>query len=182
MARSSDYVARIRRLGWPGLRELWEQIEAGRTPGWPPGRAMEYLVLRAFELDGAEVRWPFTVEISDEIVEQIDGAVYTQNLACLVEVKDSAAAVDIEVLAKMRNQLLRRPAGTIGLIVSRSSFTGPATTLSGFFAPQTVLLIRGAELAQALRKENIAELLRERYRECVEKGMPLYPSVKSAAR
>ncbi|HET7463476.1 MAG TPA: restriction endonuclease [Longimicrobium sp.] len=172
MVRSTDYVARIRRLGWDGLRELWAQIAAGRTPGWPPGIALEYLVLRAFELDGAEVRWPFTVEISDETVEQIDGAVYAGTLACLVEVKDSASPVDIGVLAKMRNQLMRRPAGTVGLVASRSGFTAAAMRLAGYFAPQTVLLMRGTDLDLALRSESIVGELTRKYRMYVEKGMP----------
>jgi len=180
MARSPDYVARIRGLGWAGLRDLWARISAGHTPGWPPGTALEYLVLRAFELDGAEVRWPFTVEISDETVEQIDGAVYAGNLACLIEVKDTAAKVDIEVLAKMRNQLLRRPATAIGMVVSRSGFTPAATTLSGFFAPQTVLLMPGAELEHALHNESIVSALTLKFRERVENGVPHPPSLRSA--
>jgi hypothetical protein len=38
-------------------------IEAGNTSGWAPGKAFEYLVLRAFQLEGAEVRWPYSVRI-----------------------------------------------------------------------------------------------------------------------
>jgi hypothetical protein len=143
---------------------------------------MEYVVLRAFELDGAQVRWPFTVEMADETVEQIDGAIYTESLACLVEVKDSVRAVDIDVLAKLRNQLARRPATALGLVVSRSGFTGPATTLAGFFAPQTVLLMRGTELGAALHEGRIVELLTEKYREAVERGMPQNPSSRSMAQ
>jgi hypothetical protein len=171
MPDQTDYVSRIQQFGWPELRQLWNQITNGHTPGWPPGRAMEYLVLRAFELDGAHVRWPFTVDLEEETVEQIDGAVYVENLACLVEVKDSRAAVDIGVLAKLRTQLARRPAAALGLVVSRSGFTAAAMRLGGFFAPQTVLLMRGAELSQALQKESIAALLLARYRECVERGL-----------
>jgi len=171
MPDMTDYIERIRAHGWPELRALWDQITAGSTPGWPAGRALEYLVLRAFELDGAQVRWPFTVDVEDEVVEQIDGAVYFENLACLVEVKDSAAAVDIGVLAKVRAQLVRRPASTLGLVVSRSGFTGPATTLSGFFAPQTVLLMAGDALEKALQDENIAATLLASYRRTVEHGL-----------
>ena len=139
-------------------------------------------MLRAFELDGAHVRWPFTVDMEEETVEQIDGAVYVENLACLVEVKDSAAAVDIGVLAKLRSQLARRPAAAVGLVVSRSGFTGPAATLAGFFAPQTVLLMRGVELAHALQNERVAAALTEKYRERVEKGMTQFPMQRSAER
>jgi hypothetical protein len=70
------------------------------------GYGSEYLVLRAFELDGAEVRWPFEVKVDGETVEQIDGAVYAGHLAFLVESKDSAGALDVAALAKMTS--LRR--------------------------------------------------------------------------
>lgn len=182
MPDQTDYVSRIRKLGWPELRQLWNQITDGHTPGWPPGRAMEYLVLRAFELDGAHVRWPFTVDLEDETVEQIDGAVYVENLACLVEVKDSATAVDVGVLAKVRSQLARRPATTLGLVVSRSAFTRPATTLAGFFAPQTVLLMRGTEVGQALHDESISAVLLSKYRDCVEGGVSQHPTWRSVER
>lgn len=181
MVRSTDYVTRIRTLGWEGLRGLWAQISAGRTPGWPAGTALEYLVLRAFELNGAHVRWPFTVEMADEPVEQIDGAVYIANFAFLLEVKDSGAAVDIGVLAKMRNQLARRPASTLGVVISRSGFTGPAMTLAGFFAPQTVLLVEGDDVARALRDEDIVSVVMAKYRDCVERGIPRLPGVRSMA-
>ena len=103
---------RIRMLNWEGLRDLWDQSASGRTPAWPPGKAFEYLILRAFELDGATVRWPFDVTLHDSVIEQIDGAVYAAPLMP-VEAKDSTSAVDVAVLAKLRTQLARRPSGTI---------------------------------------------------------------------
>jgi hypothetical protein len=77
---------------------------------WDEGKALEYLVLRAFQLDGAEVAWPYTVKVKDRIVEQIDGVMYVDSLACLIECKDTSQEVNIEAIAKLRNQLLRRPA------------------------------------------------------------------------
>jgi len=170
MYKQTDYITRIRKLGGPGLRELWAQIAAGRTPGWPPGTALEYLVLRAFELDGCEVRWLFTVEVADETLEQIDGVVYVDHFACLIGAKDTMAAIDFGALAKLRTQLARRPAGAIGMVVSRTAFTSPALTLASYFAPQTVLLVSGAELEQALEDEEMVGLLVAKYRECVEEG------------
>jgi hypothetical protein len=69
------------------LRELFAQIEARDTPGWEPGRAFEYLVLRLFELDGAIVRWPYEVDLHGHVVEQIDGAVKVAGLHGLLECK-----------------------------------------------------------------------------------------------
>ena len=172
MPSHSDHVARIRAMGWDDLHALLARVRAGRTPGWPAGRAFEYLVLRAFELDGAAVRWPFTVSMADETVEQIDGAVYAAGLSCIVEAKDTAAPVDFNVLAKMRSQLARRPAATVGLVVSKSDFTSAAIRLAGYFAPQTVLLVSGDELDEALVPGGMVAMLVAKYRECVETGGP----------
>jgi len=46
----------IKSLQWDGLRSLWDNIEARNPIGWDSGKAFEYLVIRAFELDGAEVK------------------------------------------------------------------------------------------------------------------------------
>lgn len=172
VTRAADYAARIRLLDWEGLRDLWDRSSRGPVPGWPAGRAFEHLVLRAFELDGATVRWPFTVTLGDSVVEQIDGAVYVGAFSCLVEAKDSSAPVDIAVLAKLRTQLSRRPSGTLGLVFSRTSFTNSAIALARFFAPQTVLLWSGGEVEECLREERIVEALLAKYRECVEEGAP----------
>ena len=73
MAKADEYVRMIRRLRHDGLEHLWRGIAAGKTPGWPDGIAFEYLVLRAFELERAEVRYPFIVDLPSGIHEQIDG-------------------------------------------------------------------------------------------------------------
>lgn len=172
MTSHSEYAVRAREMDWSALRRLWLAVKAGHTPGWPPGKAFEYLVLRAFELDGAEVRWPFTVSMADETVEQIDGAVYAANLSCIVESKDTAVPIDVSVLAKMRTQLARRPASAIGLVVSRSGFTSAASTLAGYFAPQTVLLVSGWEFERALNSGEMVSMLVAKFRECVEEGVP----------
>jgi Restriction endonuclease len=172
VSRATDHVARIRQLDWDGLRDLWDRSEHGWARDWPPGKAFEYLVLRAFELDGAEVRWPFEVSDGNVVLEQIDGAVYAGSLSCLVEAKDSAAPVDITVLAKLRTQLARRPAGTVGLVFSRSGFAASAVALAGFFAPQVVLLWSGSEIEECLEQQGITPILLAKYRECVEEGAP----------
>lgn len=170
MPDRTSYVTKIRSSGWDSLRGLWRRILDGDTADWPPGLALEYLVIRMFELDGAEVRWPFEVKIGDETVEQIDGAVYLDHLAFLVESKDSSIALDVAVLAKIRSQLARRPAGAFGLVVSRAGFTGPAMTLARYFAPQTVLLMNGAEVEESLQGESIRGRVLAKYHECVEEG------------
>lgn len=91
MAAAAEYEARIQQLDWSGLRSLWEAIVRRDTPGWDPGRALEYLILRAFQLDGARVRWPYSIHLENEMVEQIDGAIHWGPLSCLVETKESPA-------------------------------------------------------------------------------------------
>lgn len=175
MVAPQDCERMIRSLGWDGLRALWDNIENRSTPGWDAGQAFEYLVIRAFQLDGARVRWPYRVTLFDEEVEQIDGAVHCSGLSCLVESKDFAdKTVDIAPIAKLRNQLLRRPAGTVGLMFSRTGFTNPAISLSCFSLPQAILLWNGAEIRYALEQERICELLILKYRACVEEGLPNY--------
>lgn len=169
-AMPADYVSRIRQLGWPGLRELWSRIERGAATGWPPGKALEHLVLRAFELSGATVRWPYPVSVGEETVEQIDGAVHVGGLSCIVECKDTVEATNTDAIAKLRNQLLRRPAGVIGLMFSRAGFTPSAVVLADFMAPQCILPWDGEEIAYMLEKENCTLVLVAKYRRSIEHG------------
>jgi hypothetical protein len=88
-----DYIAKIGASGWPELAKLWALIEAvPRKPitGWAAGKALEHLVLRAFELSGAEVIWPYSVNLQGTLVEQIDGMVLLDGLTIMVETKDQA--------------------------------------------------------------------------------------------
>lgn len=172
LPEATEYALRVRRLDWPGLAALWRAVQAGRPPGWEPGKALEHLVLRAFELDGADVRWPFTVHLEGQVVEQIDGAVYAAGLSCIVEAKDTLRPLSVEPIAKLRAQLSRRPAGVVGLMFSRSGFSQAAIVLAQYGAPQNVLLWRGSELEDAIRERRIVGRLQAKYRECVETGYP----------
>lgn len=166
----------IQTLQWDGLRSLWQGIEQRNTPGWDQGKAFEYLVLRAFELDRADVRYSYSVKLFGEDVEQVDGVIYCFGIACLIESKDFAENVNVDIapIAKLRNQLLRRPASTLGLIISRTGFTDPARHLSYFSLPQTILLWSGEEIKYALDQERMCDLLLLKYRVCVEDGLPDY--------
>jgi hypothetical protein len=171
-----DYEHKIARYNRARLQRLWKLIEAGRTAddGWAAGKAFEYLALRAFQIEGAEVRWPYQVEMGESVVEQIDGVIYTDGLACLVECKDWMKQADIEPVAKVRNQLLRRPGGTIGIVFSRQGFTAPALTLARFTLPQAILLWSGEEIAFALERQSMRKALLVKYHRCVEEGVPDY--------
>ncbi len=172
MPTDAECISRITALGYEELLEFWGRIEAGGVPDWDPGRPFEYLILRAFQLEGAEVRWPYTVALAEENVEQIDGVIYAAGLAGLAEAKDQADPLGIEAIAKMRNQLARRPAGTLGLLFSRRGFTNPARILAQFMAPQTILLWDGVDVAHALSHRKMTEGLLRKFRYAVEHGLP----------
>lgn len=78
MPTGAEYEARIKTYNLDDLIRLLSQIEAGNTPDWDAGKALEYLIIRAFELEGAEVLYPYSVRIDEEEeLEQIDGAIYS---------------------------------------------------------------------------------------------------------
>jgi hypothetical protein len=174
MPGANDYQQQIEALDQTALLELWQDIQDRNTPDWEPGRAFEYLVLRAFQLEGAHVTYPYSVRFSDEEVEQIDGAIYADGLACLVECKDQQGRVNLEPVAKMRNQLMRRHASTIGVVFSREGFTSPAITLARYIFPQMILLWDGSEIDYALKHQRMRQSLIAKYRFCVEQSDPLF--------
>jgi hypothetical protein len=188
MAAADAFIQNIRKVRTHArLLALWTQIRDGKPiAGWPPGRAFEHLILRAFELERATVRWPFQVHVPSvagppppagrgRVMEEIDGIVYFDHLSVLVEAKDHADDINFEPITKLRSQLQRRPAIAIGSIFSKSGFTGPATVLAQFLAPQTVLLWRGSDVELALRKKRMCEGLRAKLRHAVEHALPDYP-------
>ena len=171
MPTSFEFQHLIQSLDYDDLLDL--HTTRNQVP-WDVGKALEYLVIRAFELEGCTVRYPFSVMLDDTEVEQIDGVVYFEHYSIMIETKDWSTPVNIEPIAKMRNQLLRRPVSTIGLIFSQQGFTEPAATLARFTAPQTILLWDGKELAWALNEQRMRESFSRKYRSSIEDGNPLY--------
>ena len=89
---------------------------------------------------------------------------------CLLESKDWSKPISIEPIAILRNQLLRRPAATIGMVFSRSGYTEAALLLAGYLGGQTILLWHPGEITMALTNEKIVPLLTAKHRACVESG------------
>ena len=179
MATPSEYQQTIQSYGWARLKELWQQIENRNTVGWELGKAFEYLIVRLFELDGAIVKYPYTVsqktmEGKQELIEQIDGIIYTGSLSCIIECKDENRVTNVEPVYKLRNQLLRRPSGVIGSVFSRAGFTDPAITLASFTMPQAILLWEGGEVASMLKEKRACSFLLTKFRRCIETGSPNY--------
>src|ERR1700677_4471624 len=149
MPSDKEYEDRIAKCRRRDVLALWRQIEARNTPGWDPGKACEYCILRAFQLENANVIWPYHVyDQRDRSLEreQIDGAILVNGRYFLVSAKDEVEPINMDPIAKLRNQLLRRPAGVIGLVFSRSGFTRPARQETALTANPPLLLWSGDEI------------------------------------
>lgn len=169
----TDYVAKIGKFNTAQLVTMLQAIQAGTPPrGWASGKAFEHLILRGFEIEGAEVVWPYDVPHGSQTLEQIDGVVYCQHLACLTEAKDYKAAINVEPIAKLRNQLIRRPVGTLGMVFARSGFTEPAKELTRWTNPMQILLWEYEELEYALQNQKMCPALMMKYKRAVEFGIP----------
>lgn len=171
ISKAEQNIVRIRTQDYDGIRNLWTQVRDGTAEEWKPGRALEHLILRAFQLEGAEVIWPYDVTERGEVIEQIDGVVYYEGLSCLIEAKDVQDRINVEPIAKLRNQLLRRPASAIGSVFSKSGFTDPAKILAQYMLPQTILLWSDVDITQALNQERMGQGMKLKYRYAVERGL-----------
>ena len=85
-----------------------------------------------------------------------------------MESKDYSDPNNIEPIAKLRNQLTRRPSGTLGLLFARSGFTEPDKMLTRMISPMNILLWELAELEAGLRTGARCEKLKAKYRYAVE--------------
>lgn len=166
MASEAEYKNKIQSYDWIKLEELWQQIQERNTPNFESGKALEYLILRMFELEKAEVCYPYSVSN----VEQIDGVIYTQNIACIIECKDKVEPLNFEPIAKLRSQLMRHPISVIGSLFSMSGITQPALKLLDTIQPQTILIWEKAEINYCLKNKDFCTTLLKKYRAEVEYG------------
>lgn len=169
--RGGEYQRRVLALGHEGLLELWQGLRAGVSPPeWPAGVLLEYLLLRAFQLEGAEVTWPYRVYQARVLLEQIDGIIYFDGVSCLVESKDVTRTVDALAIVKLKSQLLRRPRTTIGAVFNTGTFSPTALSLLRMLPPPDVLLWEGEEIDFALQGQRLLEGMRRKLRHAVETG------------
>jgi hypothetical protein len=165
--REERYIAKVRAMSLEDLLALWGQLLVPLQPeGWAPGKAMEYLLLRAFELWGAEVVWPYLGEW-----DQMDGAVYSDGLLALVESKDWNRPVNAIALAQMRLRLEHRPPGhgVVGLVFGKRGFTDAAKREVLYNPGRNILLWGEDEISVAL-KHGMCAGLRTKWRYARERG------------
>jgi hypothetical protein len=152
---------------------LWRDIRLRLTsPNWARGKAFEYLILRAFELNGADVVWPFSVREGKGTIEQIDGIIYVHGLAVVCEAKDHDCDLNFEAIARLKHKVSRRPPGTVAACFASRGFTEEALLLTQKSSPQNVLLWYGPELETALLYKKIGDDLLVKYRRMVEYAIP----------
>ena len=173
---TQGYKEKIQKFTKKDLINLWKEIIDQKTENWSDGKALEFLILRAFDLEGAKVRWPYTVKVGDEIVEQIDGAVHllNYNLSILIECKDYSSKINIDPIAKLRNQLLRRSSNAIGAVFTTTKYTEASLLLSQFLAPQTIILWEKDNIEFCLNEGSFSEGMLLKYRHAIEEGITNY--------
>src|SRR5262249_9039594 len=88
----------------------------------------------------------------------------------LIECKDKDA-VDIEAIAKLRNQLLRRPDTTFGCVFAADDFTAAALILVDFSVPHRILLWSRLDIEGCLKRKDFAPTLRDKYRHLCKYGL-----------
>lgn len=171
MATEIEYMERIRTYDAEGLKALWLQKKRRQvgTEFWKQGKLLEYIVLRAFELEGAEVTYPHTVELFDETVEQLDGTIRVGTLYSIVECKDNKTKpINISPLAKLRNILQRRHATVFGMFFSMSGYTTPADLMVRFMAPQMIILWTEQDVDYCIQHTKFLDCFHTKYREAIE--------------
>lgn len=160
-------------MDWAKLRLLWHQIQNGNTPGWAQGKALEHLIVRAFQLSGLAVEYPYDVPPGGRPIEQIDGIVYLNELVFLIECKDKDRE-DVAAISKMQHQLARRPPTTLGCIFVAGVFTEPALLVADMTPPHRITLWSGVDIEAGLEKADFRESLVEKYRNLCRFGMTDY--------
>lgn len=171
------------------LKKLWKSRKD--TDGkdlWPKGKLMEYLIVRAFELESSEakpvyVTYPYGVreeEMNNEEMEQIDGAVHVMGLHALIECKDyKEAKIDIEPLVKLRSRLQVRHSSAFGIFFSCTELTDPAEYWISYMAPQLIIFWDKEDLEYCLDNRCFVECLEVKYRMAIDKRQYNYRFCKS---
>ena len=174
--RVADMEGEAKTWNRDDLLRLWARIKAHRpVSGWPDGKVFEYLVVRAFDIEGARVLWPFEVTYPQKFgtMEQIDGMVYLGERAFLLESKNVSEPVAIDEVARLRMRLESRPPGTMGVLFSAQDFTLPAEVFTQFATPLNVLLWARRDLDVALRGGMMVDGLRAKLAHATESGLPI---------
>jgi hypothetical protein len=173
MTKAERYQAQIQACNKRQLRTLWHKKQRGTldTAFWKKGKFLEYAILRAFELDGAKVTYPYSVKENGKVVEQIDGAIRIGDLYALVECKDSdeTAAIDTAPIAKLRGILAKRHASVFGMMFSMSNYTDAAEINIKHIHPSMIILWGRGEIEHCMENGCIMDFFVQKYKSAVER-------------
>ena len=175
---ANDLETEAQGWGRNDLVRIWDDIKArNQVVGWADGKAFEYLIIRAFQLEGLSVRWPFQVVYPQKFgtMEQLDGVVYLGDRPFLVESKDLSEPAAIESVAKLRFRLEARPPGTMGILFSVRNFSLPTEVFTQFASPLNVILWGSRDIDFALPAGSMEDGLRKKLEYANEWGLPLFP-------
>ena len=154
---------------WDDLRPDSDDTEVQRqfrnvilTPT-QAGDVFERWVLEAFRLSGMQGHNAFRVPLrtSANTQEQIDGLIFDDWQAFLVEAKFWTQKVDFGPIVLLHDIVERRVAGTLGLFFSAFGYTGPAADCAAFLRPIRVLLFDATDLNWALQQESFKGSMKE---------------------
>lgn len=156
-----NLVTRIRTYNWPKLLKLWRNIKAGNSTGWNSGKALEYMLVRAFDLNAAEVVYPYRNSVLDAD-EQMDGYVFIKDVGAgfLLECKDWSKSVSFDEVAKLHGRLTYRPAFTYGMFVSKEGYTPSAMNLMYSLHPHNILLWSFGDIDECFKHHKFVKALK----------------------
>ena len=157
-------ISTIRSYNWAKLAKLWLQIKNGDTPGWSFGKALEYMLIRAFDLNGAEVAYPYNNRVVNS-KEQFDGYIFVPELGVgfLLECKDWKTSVSFDELAKLHSRLSYRMPSTYGIYVSKNGFTSSAVEMLYMMHPHNILLWSFDEIDECFKNQKFLKALKYKY-------------------
>lgn len=157
-------IKRIQTYDWAKLERLWVKIKAGVKTRWPDGKALEYMFVRAFDLEGAEVVYPYN-NLALRAQEQLDGYVFVKDLGVgfIIECKDWSVNVSFDELAKLHGRLLYRMSSTYGIFLSKTGYTSSAMELTYMVNPHNILLWSSDDIDECFKNHKFLKALQYKY-------------------
>lgn len=167
-------MKRVLSYDWTKLERFWQRIKNKKTPKWSSGKALEYMLVRAFDLSGADVVYPYNNNVLTA-QEQFDGFVSVKELGAgfLIECKDWQANVAFDELAKLHGRLSYRTSSTYGIFLSRTGFTASAVEMMYMMHPHNILLWSFNEIDECFKNHKFLEALKYKYQYAMVTADPM---------
>lgn len=160
----SKLINRIRTYDWSKLERLWKKVRDGKKTGWADGKALEYLFIRAFELENADVEYSYNNKVIKS-KEQADGYIYLPSISTgfIVECKDWDSKIAFDEVAKLNSRLSYRMPSVYGIFVSMSDYTPSAMELMFMMQPRRILLWSKTDIDECFKKHKFIKALTHKF-------------------